>query len=329
MSEGIRWTARGRPRAGLLLLAAILLAAVAAPALAEEFDWRAYPGDANLPAGNYITPVRNQGNAGTCWAFAAVGALEAKYDITFKQTNSTLNLSEQHLVCDGSTGTIDGGWEDLATDFVRDHGIVDEATLPYTALNTSPRWPLTQPYTVYRVTSDVNLISPAPIPLKTFVETYGPVMAAIDAYHDWYWPGNPQAYPTVPPTGGVAAGEPGTGALDPSVHGDVYLNHAVVITGFTDDATAPGGGYWHVKNSWGAGWGSSGYGFISYATMEADNYITGIDGLVYTQAVPEPTGLSLLLVLALVFIVRRRVNPGAGAARTAAIPRWGDDRAAA
>ena len=95
-----------------------MLLAAACPAKVQSFDWGAYPGNASLPAGNYITPVRDQGSGGTCWAFSAVGAVEANYDITYHLTNSTLDLSEQHLVCDGSAGdAVYGGWEDRAFNF--------------------------------------------------------------------------------------------------------------------------------------------------------------------------------------------------------------------
>ena len=78
----------------------------------SSFDWRNYPGAAglaaagiaapagiaNLPAGNYMTPVRDQADVGSCWAFAAIGVLEAKYDIVTGTRNSTLDLSEQNLI---------------------------------------------------------------------------------------------------------------------------------------------------------------------------------------------------------------------------------------
>jgi hypothetical protein len=254
----------------------VLLVFAADPSIrGATFDWRAYPGNGNLAAGNYVTPVRNQGSAGTCWAFSAVGAVEANYDITFHLTNSTLDLSEQHLVCDGSAGdAIYGGWEDLALNFVRDHGIVNEATLPYTASDYSPNWPLHPPYTLYRITSD-GYTSAAPTSLKTYLQTYGPVTAAIDANSDFIWPSN-RSHDA---TGETAVPQ----GITFDAHGNPNdLNHAIVITGFTDDSTIAGGGYWHIKNSWGAGWGDSGYGYISYATMQADDYITGINGVSYT-----------------------------------------------
>ena len=299
-------------KVGIALLALFLLA-FAIPLQAAEFDWRAYPGDANLPAGNYITPVRNQGSAGTCWAFAAVGALEAKYDITFKVTNSTLNLSEQHLVCDGSAGDVDGGWEDYALDFIRDHGITTEATLPYTASNYSPNWPLTEPYTLYRITHDQHwyTINPAPTPLKSYILANGPVTAAIDADTDWYTPSNPPHYSS------TDGGQLGSYDIPPGVllddHGDPNsLNHAVVITGYTDDSNAPGGGYWHIKNSWGSTWGPThdGYGYVSFSTMQADDYITGIDGVAFVQIVPEPAALILLGMSMMGVLVWRRRNRG-------------------
>lgn len=44
--------------------------------------------------------------------------------------------------------------------------------------------------------------------------------------------------------------------------------HAVLLVGFADDATEPGGGHFVVRNSWGSAWGDAGYGRMSYAYLE-------------------------------------------------------------
>ena len=222
------------------------------------------------------------------------------------------------MVCDGSAGdAVYGGWEDLALNFIRDHGIVDEATLPYTATDYSPNWPLHPPYTLYRITADTYVTADPGAPatftanVKNFLQTYGPVTAAIDAYTDFCWPTDPPVYA---PTGAFGVADsfaapetsiPQDITLDPLGHGDPNdLNHAIVITGYTDDPRVAGGGYWHIKNSWGTSdWGYYGYGFVSYAAMQADNYITGINGASYTVFVaPEPSTLVLLSIAAVTMI---------------------------
>jgi len=65
--------------------------------LPSAFDWR------NVNGGNYVTPVRDQGNCGSCWAFATTGALESKALITFNWPGKSLNLSEQIVLsCSGA-----------------------------------------------------------------------------------------------------------------------------------------------------------------------------------------------------------------------------------
>lgn len=276
----------------------LILVALCAPAWCDQFDWRAFPGSDKLPAGNYITPVRNQGGAGTCWAFAAVAAVEANYDISLKILNSTLDLSEQNLVCAG-IGTIAGGDEDQATTYVSITGITTESQLPYNQTNTSPNWPLKAPYTLYKITSmrPSYFLHADPTNIKSYLETYGPVEAAIDAETDFMTPSAPPVYGSSL----IGAGSDAIPqALSASSQGGAQggnLDHAILIVGFTDDPSVAGGGYWHVKNSWGSTWGPTGdgYGYISYANMQADNYLTVINGTSYTVLVPEPTSLCLLL----------------------------------
>ncbi len=293
----------------------LTVAMFAAPAWCDQFDWRAYPGSANHPAGDYITPVRDQGSVGTCWAFSAVAEVEANYDITYNILNSTLDLSEQNLVDAGYTmgfGSIDGGYEDQALRYVMFTGITTASVLPYNQTNFSPNWPLTAPYTLYKITSmqwSWNL-SADPASIKGYLQTYGPVEAAIDAETDFFNPTDPPIYDDGILAGVGSDAVPRGISLSSPIDGPrgATLDHAVLITGYTDDPSVPGGGYWHVKNSWGSTWGPTGdgYGYISYATMETDDYITAITGTSYTTLVPEPASLSLLALGGLALLRRKK-----------------------
>ena len=70
---------------------------------ADSFDWR------NVNGQNWLTCVKDQGNAGTCWDFAGCGILEAKYMLTRNDTTFQPDLSEQQLCCAG-VGSISGGY---------------------------------------------------------------------------------------------------------------------------------------------------------------------------------------------------------------------------
>lgn len=96
----------------------------------EEVDWRTK---------GVITAVKNQGQCGSCWAFAATAAHES-YQVQFKSVASTINLSEQQLV-DCSTGSpyfnegCNGGYGVRALEWIKDHGQTTGSEYPYKAVN--------------------------------------------------------------------------------------------------------------------------------------------------------------------------------------------------
>ncbi len=259
----------------------------------ESFDWRSADPDGPGPApvGNYVTPVRDQGQCGSCWAFAACAAVESKVRITAGSPALAPDLSEQHLVYDPSCdGGCNGGWPNDALNFVRDTGVVSESELPYRAGDNpagDPNWPLSPGWeervytidgwnTVYdyngdgyqRRTDDVQ---------QALVETGPLAVAVFDTY----------LY-LDPPT-------------DPSPSTRHVGGHAMCIVGFEDDAELASGGYWIVKNSWGTDWGDDGYGYVLYGDEHSTFAVTGD-----AYRLPEPAGMAMLAAGAVALLRRRR-----------------------
>merc|ERR1712055_852477 len=90
---------------------------------ADSIDWRQM---------GAVTPVKNQGQCGSCWAFSTTGTIEGAYH---KKTGKLVSVSEQNLVdCSHQNYGCRGGLPRLALMFVMNQGGIDtEASYPYTA----------------------------------------------------------------------------------------------------------------------------------------------------------------------------------------------------
>jgi hypothetical protein len=225
----------------------------------EDLQVGGVPGSFNWATSNNrlgsprVSPIKNQGSCGSCWAFGTVGVLESA--ILVQNNGPVTDLSEQYLLsCNNSTWDCSGGW--WAHDYhITKKGLasnppggVQESAYPYTGTDSTCKYVGSHPYKLasWHSAGDETL---AGVPaIKEAIYNYGPVLAAVCAtgFENY--------------TGGV---------YDKNECSRV--NHAIILTGW-DDASKS----WVLRNSWGSGWGEGGYMRIRWgvnAVGYAANYV--------------------------------------------------------
>lgn len=214
----------------------------------SKFDWR-NTGD--------VTPPRNQGSCGSCWAFAGIGDLESSILI---EGGPAYDLSEENaLSCNAHGVGCTGGNDIYLANYLTQAGAALESCAPYdardgTACKTS--CVNVRKVSGYRVIG-TGLDNPTAAninAIKSALMSYGPLWVTMDASAPGF-----SAY-----TGGVFEYWLST-----------TVNHAVLLIGWDDTLRhSHGYGAWIVKNSWGTYWGEGGYFKIAFGSAKFGNRVS-------------------------------------------------------
>jgi C1A family cysteine protease len=221
--------------------------------LVESAELSSLPVSVDWTKTGAVTPVKDQGQCGSCWSFSTTGALEGAY---FLKYASLASFSEQQLVdCDtlkngGRDHGCNGGLMDNAFSWInKNGGLCSEEAYPYVSGTTKTAGTC---QTTCKVVSGSGLakyvdVAPSDDVLMMTAVSMQPVAVAIEADQREF-----QLYKS-----GVFTGTCGTN-----------LDHGVLVTGY---GTLNNVDYYAVKNSWGTSWGLNGYILLGKGTNPDTN----------------------------------------------------------
>jgi len=185
-----------------------------------------------------VHPIRNQAQCGSCWAFGASEALSDRFCIGSSGSVNTV-LSPQDMVsCDTNDYGCQGGYLNMAWEYMEKTGIVTDECYPYTSAGGSSgscqsACTGTGKFTKYTANSAGSFTKPAAI--KAEIMTNGPIETGFTVYQDF------MSY---------------TGGIYKHTTGEQLGGHAVKIIGWGVES---GTNFWIVANSWDVTWGEKGF----------------------------------------------------------------------
>jgi C1A family cysteine protease len=221
---------------------------VAAATTATAWDWR------NAGGRNFISSIKDQGNCGSCVAFGTAAAIDGQARIIDniaigdRLGYAMKDVSEAQLYYCGAEARdqrtcASGWWPGGALTYASNPGAAPGGSFPYTAGDQpcNLRYGWDSQLTIVSQWSTVNTAAA----MKQWISTKGPVISCFSVYADFY------AY--------------GGGVYHYNGSAPFQGGHCVAVIGYDDGLQA-----WLCKNSWGTGWGMSGYFWIGYGQCGFD-----------------------------------------------------------
>jgi len=187
--------------------------------IANDIDW---------VSKGAVTPVKDQGRCGSCWAFSATAAIESYAKLSGKYGLEVLS-AQQINSCDKRDGGCNGGNTETAYEYVKGAGGIEKnSDYPYTSGGGSTGSCKFQSSKIAVTINGYHSVSRGESALKNALND-GPASLCLAA-SSW------QSY-----RGGILE------------RCDNQVDHCVQGTGYS------GSSYWRIRNSWGTSWGESGF----------------------------------------------------------------------
>ena len=220
---------------------------------------------------DHFSGIRSQGERGTCVAHAVVALMEHVWKKNRKQTQ---DFSEQFLYWNckrqDNAPQLGGTYQRIAIAVLVSEGVCREKTWPYNlkpdADNEGQGPPPSRAQVVdealrYRPTQGIARDPRSSQVIRELMDEDTPVAVSVPVYPSW-WGQTTDLYGQIPMP------RPGEQAES---------GHAVCLVGYGYDPDFSGGGFFIIRNSWGAGWASQspfgpGYGSIPFAYIDHYNW---------------------------------------------------------
>ncbi len=232
-----RWYGLGclkDPTDGRDFLMGAVLAKAAAPSPADYIDYT-----------DRMSPVRDQGDEGTCVGFASVVGVREYQEK--KEHGSLVELSPRYVYhhckqLDGNPGR-EGTYLRVAMKVLAKRGVCREECWPYRPYqNDSPCKEADEQARSYRIRSYARLSGV--FDMERSLTANGPFLTGVQVFPSWF-----------EDNGGKI---PMPSDDDKSVGG-----HAICVVGYSRE-----GRFFKFKNSWGKDWGEDGYGYLPYDYLD-------------------------------------------------------------